>query len=103
RRFNRKHRKRKLMKLSKPMIIAALVAGSLFAGSAVLQAQNTTNTPPAGAPPGGPRGGGRMMTSDAMLTRLQTALGETNKLSDAQIPKVKAAFDDQIKKMTDLR
>ena len=92
------------MKLSKSLIIAALVAGSLVAGSAVLQAQNNTNTPPAGAPPaGGPRGGGRMMSSDAMLMRLQTALGETNKLSDAQIPKVKAAFDDQIKKMTDLR
>ena len=86
------------------MLVAALVAGSLLAGSAVLQAQPAAN-PPAGAPPGGggPRAGGRMMTSDAMMTRLQTALGETNKLSDAQIPKVKPAFDDQIKKMTDLR
>jgi Spy/CpxP family protein refolding chaperone len=92
------------MKLSKSLIIAALVAGSLLAGSAVLQAQNGTNPPPAGAPPaGGPRGGGRMMTTDAMMTRLQTALGETNKLSDAQIPKVKAVYDDQMKKMTDLR
>lgn len=91
------------MKLSKSLIIAALVAGSLLAGSAVLQAQPAAN-PPAGAPPGGgPRAGGRMMTSDAMMTRLQAALGETNKLSDAQVPKVKAVFDDQIKKMTDLR
>ena len=91
------------MKLSKSLIIAALVAGSLLAGSAVLQAQPAAN-PPAGAPPGGgARAGGRMMTSDAMMTRLQTALGETNKLSEAQIPKVKAVFDDQIKKMTDLR
>ena len=48
--------KRKFMKLSKSLIIAALVAGSLFAGSAVLQAQTDTNTPPAGAPPAGPRG-----------------------------------------------
>ncbi|HEX7578310.1 MAG TPA: hypothetical protein VF430_09770, partial [Verrucomicrobiae bacterium] len=72
------------MKLSKSLIIAAFVAGSLFAGNAVLQAQITTNMPPAGAPPGGgARGGGRMMTSDAMMTRLQTALGETNKLSEA--------------------
>jgi pyruvate/2-oxoglutarate dehydrogenase complex dihydrolipoamide acyltransferase (E2) component len=92
------------MKLMKPMLVAALVVGSLLAGSAVLQAQPAAN-PPAGAPPGGggPRAGGRMMTSDAMMTRLQTALGETNKLSDAQIPKVKAVFDDQVKKMTDLR
>jgi hypothetical protein len=44
-----------------------------------------------------------MMSSDVMMTRLQTALGETNKLSEAQIPKVKAVFDNQIKKMTDLR
>jgi len=86
------------MKLSKSLIIAALVAGS-----AVLQAQTTTNLPPAGPPPGVPRAGGRMITSDAMMMRLQTVLGETNKLSEAQIPKVKAVFDDQIKKMTDLR
>ena len=38
-----------------------------------------------------------------MMRRLEAALGETNKLSEAQIPKVKAVFDDQIKKMMDLR
>ena len=40
------------MKLTKTLALAALVAGSLFAGS-TLQAQDSTNTPPAGAPPGG--------------------------------------------------
>jgi len=93
------------MKSMKPMLVAALVAGSLFACNTVVLAQaGGTPAPGAGAPgAGGPRGGGRMMTSDALMTRLQTALGETNKLSDAQVPKVKAVFDDQIKKMTDLR
>ena len=81
----------------KPLLVAALVVGSLFACNTEVLAQAGG----AGAPGGGRRGGA--MTSDAMLTRLQTALGETNKLSDAQIPKVKAVFDDQIKKMTDLR
>jgi hypothetical protein len=37
------------MKLNKTLALAALVAGSLFAGS-TLQAQDSTNTPSAGAP-----------------------------------------------------
>src|ERR1017187_3628793 len=89
----------------KPLLVAALVVGSLCAcNTEVLAQAGGAGAPGAGA--GAPGGGGRRggaMTSDAMLTRLQTALGETNKLSDAQIPKVKAVFDDQIKKMTDMR
>jgi pyruvate/2-oxoglutarate dehydrogenase complex dihydrolipoamide acyltransferase (E2) component len=91
------------MKLPKSLIVAAVVAGSLFAGSAVLQAQTGTNVPPTVPPPGLPRPGGQMMAANAMMTRLRAALGETNKLSEKQIPKVKAVFDDQIKKMMDLR
>jgi Spy/CpxP family protein refolding chaperone len=93
------------MKSMKSLLVAALVVGSLFAcNTEVLAQAGGAGAPGAGA--GAPGGGGRRggaMTSDAMLTRLQTALGETNKLSDAQLPKVKAVFDDQIKKMTDLR
>ena len=89
----------------KPLLVAALVVGSLCAcNTEVLAQAGGAGAPGAGA--GAPGGGGRRggaMTSDAMLTRLQTALGETNKLSDAQISKVKAVFDDQIKKMIDLR
>jgi pyruvate/2-oxoglutarate dehydrogenase complex dihydrolipoamide acyltransferase (E2) component len=91
------------MKLSKSLIVAAFVVGSLCVGSAVLQAQTGTNMPPTVPPPGIPRAGGQMMAANAMMTRLRAALGETNKLSEAQIPKVKAVFDDQIKKMMDLR
>jgi Spy/CpxP family protein refolding chaperone len=83
------------MKLSKSLIIAALVAGSLFAGSAVLQAQTDTNTPPAGAPPGGGRG----MRGGPSLDQIATAL----KLDDATKAKVKPILDAQRKKMTDLR
>ena len=36
------------------------------------------------------------MTSDAMITRFQTALGETNKLSDDVITKVKPVLDTMI-------
>jgi hypothetical protein len=93
----------KLMKLSKSLIIVAVVAGGLFAGSAALQAQTGTNLPPVVPPPGLPRPGGQMMAANAMMRRLETTLGETNKLSEKQIPKVKAVFDDQIKKMMDLR
>jgi hypothetical protein len=39
------------MKASKSLIIAAVVAGSLFAGSALIQAQTATNTPPVLLPP----------------------------------------------------
>lgn len=40
------------MKLTKTLALAALVAGGLLAGTA-LQAQESTNTPPAGTHPGG--------------------------------------------------
>ena len=87
--------KRKFMKLSKSLIIAALVAGSLFAGSTVLQAQTDTNTPPAGAPPAAPRG----MRGGPSLDQIATAL----KLDDATKAKIKPILDAQRQKMTDLR
>jgi len=86
----------KLSKLPKLLIIAALVAGSLLAGSAVLQAQNATNTPPAGAPPAGMRGG---MRGGPNIDQLATTL----KLDDATKARVKPILDAQQKKMSDLR
>jgi Spy/CpxP family protein refolding chaperone len=88
------------MKLSKSLIIAALVTGSLFAGSAMLQAQTDTNTPPAGAPPAGaPPGGGRGMRGGPSLDQIATSL----KLDDATKEKIKPILDAQRQKMTDLR
>lgn len=81
------------MKLNKTLALAALVAGSLLAGTA-LQAQDSTNTPPAGARPGGPgqRGGPN-------IDQLAKELG----LSDEAKAKVKTILDDQRTKMTELR
>jgi hypothetical protein len=89
----------------KNMLIAALTAGTLLACSLPLLAQDA-NTPPPGGAPGGAPGGGRRggpITSDALIARFQTALGDTNKLSDGIIAKVKPVLDDMIKKQTDLR
>jgi hypothetical protein len=82
------------MKLTKSILVAALVVGGLFAGNNSLFAQ----------PAVGPGAGARApMTADARLTAFETALGSTNKLSDEQIPKVKAVFEDMITKQTALR
>ena len=81
------------MKLNKTLALAALVAGSLLAGTA-LQAQDSTNTPPAGARPGGPGQRGR-----ANIDQLAKDLG----LSDEVKAKVKVVLDDQQTKMTELR
>jgi len=89
----------KFMKSTKTMLIAALAAGALLACGSSLLAQDSTNTPPAGAPPaGGPPGGG-MRGRGPSLEQLSKALD----LTDDQKPKVKAALDDQMQKMTDLR
>jgi Spy/CpxP family protein refolding chaperone len=82
------------MKLTKPLIIAALVAGSLFAGSTVLQAQTTnTNTPAAGAQRGlrGGRGGPSL---DQLAQQLN--------LDDATKAKVKPILDARDQKVKDL-
>ena len=92
------------MKMKK-MLIVALAAGALFACGSPLLAQDA-NTPPPGGAPGGAPGGGRRggpMTTDALIARFQMALGDTNKLTDVELPKVKTVLDDMIKKQTDLR
>jgi len=81
------------MKLNKTLALAALVAGSLFAGSVALQAQDNTNTPPAGAPPGGGMRG--RMSFDTIATQLA--------LTEDQKPKVKPIIDDMMQKSRDLR
>jgi Spy/CpxP family protein refolding chaperone len=89
------------MKMKK-MFIAALTAGTLLACSMPLLAQDAPTPPPGGGAPGGGRRGGPM-NSDALIARFQTALGDTNKLSDEIVAKVKPVLDDMIKKVTDLR
>ncbi|HEY3932544.1 MAG TPA: hypothetical protein VGM58_09275 [Verrucomicrobiae bacterium] len=80
------------MKVTKPMIIAALVAGNLFAWNLALRADDSTNTPPA-APPADNHGYGARGRPD---------FAKELDLTDDQKPKVKAIMDAQMQKMKDL-
>lgn len=83
----------------KPMLVAALVVGSLFACNTSVLAQAAGGAAAAGAV----RGARAAQTSDTLIASFQAALGTTNKLSDAIVAKVKPVLDDMIKKQTDLR
>jgi Spy/CpxP family protein refolding chaperone len=89
----------KFMKSTKTMLIAALTAGALLACGSSLLAQDSTNTPPAGASPAGGQPGGGMRGRGPSLEQLTKALD----LTDDQKPKVKAALDEQMQKMGELR
>ena len=83
----------KNMKLNRTLIIAALMAGSLLAVNVAVRAQDSTNTPSAGArPPGGPRGA---MNFDNIANQLA--------LTDEQKTKVKPILEEMRQKMADLR
>jgi Spy/CpxP family protein refolding chaperone len=82
------------MRISK-LSLAIIAAAGLLSLAPSMQAQ--TNAP--GTRPPGRRGG---MNPEARLTSLETALGSTNKLTEAQKPKVKAVFEEQTKKMQEL-
>ena len=89
------------MKVTKPMIIAALVAGNLLAWNLTLRAADT-NTPPAGAPPAGaPPAGQRppMMRGGPNVDQLAKMLD----LTDDQKAKVKPILEARDKKIADLR
>ena len=79
------------MKMTKTLALATLVAGSLFAGSLALPAQDAPKTPPAGAGP----------AAHARLNADQIAkdLG----LTDDQKAKLKAALEDMETKVKALR
>ena len=82
------------MKLTKTFALVALVAGNLLAGNTALQAQDNTNTPPAGTPPGGSGMRGRP-NFEAISKQLE--------LTDDQKPKVKAVLEDLQKQSRELR
>ncbi len=88
------------MKVTKPMIIAALVAGNLLACNLALRAADTNtppSAPPAGAPPPGPRPPG--MRGGPTLEQLTQQLS----LTDEQKPKVKTILESRDKKIAELR
>jgi Spy/CpxP family protein refolding chaperone len=90
------------MKATKPLILTALVAGTLLAWNPALHAQNATNTPPpappAGGPPGGPPGGPGMRGRP----NLEMIAQQLN-LTDDQKPKFRSIMESRMQKMRDLR
>jgi protein CpxP len=89
------------MKVSKTMIMAALVAGSLLAWNVAARAAET-NTPPAKPGPGGPPQGQRpagMMRGGPSLEMLTEQLS----LTEEQKPKVKSILDAREKKILEVR
>lgn len=80
------------MKLNKTWMLAALIAGSVFAADVAVRAQDATNPPPAGARPPGARG---RMNFDTIATQLA--------LTDDQKTKAKPIFDEMQQKTRDLR
>jgi Spy/CpxP family protein refolding chaperone len=84
------------MKSSK-LSLAIIAAAGLLSLAPSIQAQ--TNTP--GTPAPGRRGGA--MNPEARLTAFETALGSTNKLTEAQKPKVKAVIEEQVKKVQEIQ
>jgi len=85
------------MKLNKTLALVALVGGGLLAGTA-LQAQDSTNTPPAGEHHGGP-GMRKAPNIDQMVDKMAKDLN----LTDDQKVKVKAVMEDQMAKAKELR
>jgi Spy/CpxP family protein refolding chaperone len=84
------------MKITKPMFIAALIAGNLFAWNLALRADDSTNTPPANPPADhGQRGMRGHLTVDQLAKRLD--------LTDDQKVKIKPIIDAQNQKISDLR
>jgi protein CpxP len=90
------------MKISKSMIIAALVAGNLLAWNLALRAADTNTPPPAKPAPGGPPQDQRppgMMRGGPSLDLLAKQLN----LTDDQKAKVKPILEARDKKIGELR
>jgi Spy/CpxP family protein refolding chaperone len=80
------------MKMNKTLIMAGLIAGSLFTTSLAVRAQDTTNAPAVAPRPAAPRGGGN-------VEFLAKQLG----LTDEQKDKIKPVLDEARQKQLDLR
>ena len=78
------------MKSTKTLLIAALAAGALLAGSSALRAQDATNTPPPGPPPGEHGPGPGMRGRPDIAKQLD--------LTEDQKPKVQAIMKNSMEK-----
>jgi Spy/CpxP family protein refolding chaperone len=91
------------MKITKPLIITALVAGNLLAWNPVVQAQDATNTPPPAPPAGGLRPGGPPGTPGMRGRPNYDLIAQQLNLTEDQKPKFQAIMDTRMQKMRDLR
>src|ERR1039457_5875281 len=96
----------KFMKITKPLIITALVVGNLLAWNLALHAQNATTTPPpaptaARSQPGGPGMNGQ--SNSDMLTQELDSIAQELNLTDDQKPKLRFIMESRMQKMGDLR
>jgi Spy/CpxP family protein refolding chaperone len=80
------------MKSTKTLLIAALAAGALFAGSSSLLAQDSTNTPPPGANGSGVKGGRHDIAKELDLTDAQKP--KFQEIMKGSMDKRKALRDD---------
>lgn len=91
--------KNKYMKLKKTLVLTALVAGSIFAGGAVAQAQDATPTPTPSTNAPTTLRPHRTMSVDRLVDHLATTLA----LTDEQKTNVQAVYVDQQKQMVAIR
>ena len=87
------------MKSTKTMIVAALAAGALLAGSSSLLAQDSTNTPPAGQHGHGMKGGRPDFAKELNLTDDQKP--KYQKIMKGDLDKRKALHADTSLTMQD--
>jgi len=80
------------MKSTKTLLIAALAAGALLAGSSSLLAQDATNTPPAGEHGPGVKGGRHDLAKELNLTDAQKP--KFQEITKSSREKMKALHED---------
>jgi Spy/CpxP family protein refolding chaperone len=80
------------MKSTKTLLIAALAAGALLAGSSSLLAQDTTNTPPTGEHGPGLKGGRHDLAKELDLTDAQKP--KFQEITKSSREKLKALHED---------
>jgi Spy/CpxP family protein refolding chaperone len=83
------------MKLNKTLMIAALIAGSVFAADVAVRAQDATNAPAPGAR--------RHANFNARSRTAFNAISKRLALTDDQKMKAKPVFEEMMKKFADLR
>jgi len=91
------------MKITKPLIITALVAGNLLTWSRGVQAQDATNTPPPAPPAGGLRPSGPPGVPAVRGRPNYDLIAQQLNLTEDQKSKFQSIMETRMQKMRDLR